>query len=88
SLDDSGSKSTGRYQGVATLSVDNLANLNDLFYLSFGRDLGNQINDDKDYPSDKSKGSKNYGIGYVIPIKSSVLQLTANRYTYHQTVAG
>lgn len=88
SIDDSGSKSTGKYQGVATLSVDNLANLNDLFYLSFGRDLGNQINDDKDYPSDKSKGSKNYGIGYVIPIKSSVLQLTANRYTYHQTVAG
>ncbi len=88
SIDDSGSKSTGKYQGVATLSVDNLANLNDLFYLSFGRDLGNQINDDKDYPSDKSKGSKNYGIGYVIPIKSSVLQLNANRYTYHQTVAG
>lgn len=88
SIDDSGSKSTGKYQGVATLSVDNLANYNDLFYLSFGRDLGNQINDDKDYPSDKSKGSKNYGIGYVIPIKSSVLQLNANRYTYHQTVAG
>ncbi|OOS19957.1 ShlB/FhaC/HecB family hemolysin secretion/activation protein [Moraxella pluranimalium] len=88
SVDDSGSKSTGRYQGVATLSVDNLANYNDLFYLSFGRDLGNQINDYKDYPSDKSKGSKNYGIGYVLPIKNSLLQLTANRYTYHQTVAG
>lgn len=88
SIDDSGSKSTGKYQGVATLSVDNLANYNDLFYLSFGRDLGNQINDDKDYPSDKSKGSKNYGIGYVLPIKNSLLQLTANRYTYHQTVAG
>lgn len=88
SIDDSGSKSTGKYQGVATLSVDNLANLNDLFYLSFGRDLGNQINDDKDYPSDKSKGSKNYGIGYVLPMKNSLLQLTANRYTYHQTVAG
>lgn len=88
SIDDSGSKSTGKYQGVATLSLDNLANYNDLFYLSFGRDLGNQINDDKDHPSDKSKGSKNYGIGYVIPIKSSVLQLNANRYSYHQTVAG
>lgn len=88
SIDDSGSKSTGKYQGVATLSVDNLANLNDLFYLSFGRDLGNQINDDKDYPSDKSKGSKNYGIGYVLPMKNSLLQLNANRYTYHQTVAG
>ena len=88
SIDDSGSKSTGKYQGVATLSLDNLANYNDLFYLSFGRDLGNQINDDKDHPSDKSKGSKNYGIGYVTPIKSSVLQLNANRYSYHQTVAG
>jgi FHA-like protein secretion protein len=88
SIDDSGSKSTGKYQSVATLSLDNLANYNDLFYLSFGRDLGNQINDDKDHPSDKSKGSKNYGIGYVIPIKSSVLQLNANRYSYHQTVAG
>ncbi|WP_294034523.1 ShlB/FhaC/HecB family hemolysin secretion/activation protein [uncultured Moraxella sp.] len=88
SIDDSGSKSTGKYQGVATLSVDNLANLNDLFYLSFGRDLGNQINDDKDYPSDKSKGSKNYGAGFILPIKNSVLQLGANRYTYHQTVAG
>ena len=88
SVDDSGSKSTGKYQGVATLSVDNLANYNDLFYLSFGRDLGNQINDDKDYPSDKSKGSKNYGMGYVLPIKNSLLQLNANRYTYHQTVAG
>lgn len=88
SIDDSGSKSTGKYQSVATLSLDNLANYNDLFYLSFGRDLGNQINDDKDHPSDKSKGSKNYGIGYVIPIKNSVLQLNANRYSYHQTVAG
>lgn len=88
SIDNSGSKSTGKYQSVATLSLDNLANYNDLFYLSFGRDLGNQINDDKDHPSDKSKGSKNYGIGYVIPIKSSVLQLNTNRYSYHQTVAG
>ncbi|OOS08051.1 ShlB/FhaC/HecB family hemolysin secretion/activation protein [Moraxella cuniculi] len=88
SIDDSGSKSTGKYQGMATLSVDNLANFNDLLYLSFGRDLGNQLNDDKDYPSNKSKGSKNYGIGYVLPIKNSLLQLNANRYTYHQTVAG
>ncbi|WP_283162886.1 ShlB/FhaC/HecB family hemolysin secretion/activation protein [Moraxella oculi] len=87
SVDDSGSKSTGKYQGVATLSVDNLANYKDLLYLSFGRDLGNQLNEDKDYPSNMSKGSKNYGIGYVIPIKSSLLQLNANRHTYHQTVA-
>ncbi|WP_066805394.1 ShlB/FhaC/HecB family hemolysin secretion/activation protein [Moraxella oblonga] len=88
SLDDSGAKSTGKYQGMATFSMDNLANYNDLLYLSFGRDLGNQLNDDKDYPSNMSKGSKNYSMGYVIPIKNSLLQLNANHYTYHQTVAG
>lgn len=88
SIDDAGAKSTGKYQGTVTLSVDNLANYNDLLYVSFGRDLGNRINDDKDYPSDKSKGSKNYGIGYVLPVKNSRLQVNANRYSYHQTVAG
>lgn len=88
SLDDSGSKSTGKYQGTATLSVDNLANFNDLLYFTFGRDLGNQLNTDQDSPSDMSKGSKNYGLGYVLPIKNTLLQINANHYTYHQTVAG
>lgn len=88
SIDDSGSKSTGKYQGTATVSVDNISGHNDLFYLNFSRDLGNNLNNSNDYPKDKSKGSKNYGVGYVLPIKNSVLQLGANHYTYHQTVAG
>ncbi len=40
STGDSGSEATGRYQGSATLSVDNPFLLNDLFYASFSNDLG------------------------------------------------
>lgn len=40
SLDDSGAKSTGRYLGTATVSLDHLLTLNDLFYVSYNHDLG------------------------------------------------
>ncbi|MGK9517704.1 ShlB/FhaC/HecB family hemolysin secretion/activation protein, partial [Salmonella enterica subsp. enterica] len=40
SVDNSGSKSTGKYQGNVSLSLDNLLSLNDLFYASFNHDLG------------------------------------------------
>ena len=33
SLDDSGTKATGRYQAGATVSLDNPFGLNDLFYV-------------------------------------------------------
>jgi hemolysin activation/secretion protein len=39
-LDDSGSKSTGKYQGSATLSYDHWWTLNDLFYVTLNQDLG------------------------------------------------
>lgn len=88
SLDDSGSKSTGKYQGGMTLSFDNPTWHNDLLYLNYSRDLGNNINKDE-YPHKNAKGgSKNYGIGYVLPIKNTVITANASHYTYHQTVAG
>lgn len=40
SVDDSGSKTTGKYQGSVTLSYDNWWTLNDLFYVNIGHDLG------------------------------------------------
>lgn len=83
-IDDSGSKSTGKYQGNITLSLDNVANLNDLFYVTYGRDLGNQINDQ--LPGDKS--SENYALGYVLPLQRWVISPTLSHYTYNQTVAG
>lgn len=40
SVDNGGSKTTGKYQGAVALSLDNPLSLNDLFYASFNHDLG------------------------------------------------
>lgn len=88
SLDDSGSKTTGKYQGSATLSFDNPTWHNDLLYLTYSRDLGNRINKDEYTNKTDKGGSENYGLGYVLPIKNTVLNANASHYTYHQTVAG
>lgn len=40
SVDDSGSKYTGKYQGTVTVSYDDWLTLNDLFYVSLSHDLG------------------------------------------------
>nr|WP_274585318.1 ShlB/FhaC/HecB family hemolysin secretion/activation protein [Neisseria sp. 51.81]MDD9328223.1 hypothetical protein [Neisseria sp. 51.81] len=40
-IDDSGSRTTGRYQAGITFSADNPFGLSDLFYVSYGRAVGN-----------------------------------------------
>ncbi|MGC6389878.1 ShlB/FhaC/HecB family hemolysin secretion/activation protein [Ewingella sp. S1.OA.A_B6] len=78
SLDDSGTRSTGRYQGGLTLSLDNPFSLSDLFYLSGSRSLQN--ND--------GKGSDNVTGHYSVPFGYWMFGLTANSYDYNQTIAG
>lgn len=78
SLDDSGTSSTGRYQGGLTLSLDNPLSLSDLFYISGTQAL--QPGNDKD--------SKNVTAHYSVPFRYGMLSITANDYDYHQTVAG
>ncbi|HEY4468766.1 MAG TPA: ShlB/FhaC/HecB family hemolysin secretion/activation protein [Klebsiella sp.] len=78
SLDDSGTRSTGRYQGGLTLSLDNPLSLSDLFYISGTRAL--QPGNDK--------SSKNVTAHYSVPFRYAMLSVTANDYDYHQTVAG
>ncbi|OOF38001.1 peptide transporter [Rodentibacter rarus] len=82
-LDDSGTKATGRLQGFATFSWDNVFTLNDMFYISgtrsFKRDSDNA---EGDY------GSQNVSLYYSIPWKNYLLTLSGSRYTYHQTIAG
>lgn len=63
SLDDSGSKSTGKYQASATLSIDNLFSANDLFYTSFTHSLKTH-NDEKG-----NRASKNLTFYYSIPFR-------------------
>ncbi|TDB57123.1 ShlB/FhaC/HecB family hemolysin secretion/activation protein [Photorhabdus khanii] len=77
-MDDSGSKSTGRYQGGLTLYLHNPLALSDLFYLSGGRDIH----------SPSGRGNKNYTIHYSLPVGYWMAGITASNYDYNQTVAG
>ncbi|MFV0549680.1 MAG: ShlB/FhaC/HecB family hemolysin secretion/activation protein [Limnobaculum xujianqingii] len=78
SLDDSGTVSTGRYQGGLTLYVDNPLSLNDTFYISGGHDL--QWKNDR--------GSHNYAAHYSVPYGYWSLNATTSAYSYNQKVAG
>lgn len=82
-LDDSRSKATGRLQGSATFSWDNVLTLNDMFYISGTRSFKRDSDDaEGDY------GSKNVSLYYSIPWKNYLLTLSGSKYSYHQTVAG
>lgn len=79
-LDDSGAKTTGRYQATATLSWDNPLDRNDLFYISQGSDA--QGGD----PG--PRGNQNTTLHYSLPWGYWAFGLTASDSSYYQTVAG
>ncbi len=78
SLDDSGTRSTGRYQGGATLFLDNPLSLSDQFYVSAGGSIKNR----------GEKGTNNLTGHYSLPFGYWTAGITASSYDYHQTVAG
>ncbi|SMB80022.1 Hemolysin activation/secretion protein [Pasteurella testudinis DSM 23072] len=82
SLDDSGSKVTGRLQGTATVSIENMLSLNDLFYASLTHSFKRGSDDDG------ARGSKNTSLYYGVPWKNWLLSLSGSQYDYHQTVFG
>lgn len=82
-LNDSGTDNTGKYQATATLSIDNPLALNDLFYVSYGQDLGGGKPD-----ASGSRGTRNGAAYYSIPFGYWTLGVDWNRSAYHQTVAG
>ena len=78
SIDDSGTKDTGRYQGGLTFFLDNPLGLSDSFYLSGGHDL-----------EGKSKyGSRNYLFSYSVPYGYWLVNASIYGNTYHQKIAG
>lgn len=80
SADDSGSNSTGKYQGGVTVSADNLFMLNDLAYINFNHDLGG---------GDSGKrGTHGYTAHYSIPWDYWLLSTTVSDNKYNQSVAG
>ncbi|CDG82987.1 ShlB/FhaC/HecB family hemolysin secretion/activation protein [Janthinobacterium agaricidamnosum] len=80
SLDDSGSDSTGKYQGGVTLSYDNWWTLNDLFYLSLNSNVGGG--------GSGPHGTRGVVAHYSLPLGYWLLSATTSDSGYHQSVAG
>ena len=78
SIDDSGTKAMGKYQGNVAVSYDHPLMLNDLLYLSLNHDLG------VGRPS--GHGTRGYTAYYSLPMGYSMLGLTTSKNQYHQLV--
>jgi len=77
--DNSGTQATGKLQGSATLSADNLLGLQDLFYITFSHDLNSSTN---------AYGTQGNSVYYGIPFGYWFVSASHNNYTYYQSVAG
>lgn len=79
-LDDSGSRSTGKYQASLTLSYDHWLTLNDLFYVTASHDAGGGQSGER--------GTAGHTVHYSLPWGYWLLGFTASRSSYRQAVAG
>ncbi|EAW1478345.1 ShlB/FhaC/HecB family hemolysin secretion/activation protein [Salmonella enterica subsp. enterica] len=77
-MDDSGQQETGRYQGTATLWLDNPLSLSDTFFISGTHDL----------KFAGRKNSQSLSAYYAIPFGYWLWSITASESDYTQTVAG
>ena len=75
-LDDSGSKSTGRYLGSATMALDAPFAQNDLFYANIGKDLFQH----------GPFGNRLHTLNYFFPVGYWAFSANYNDYTYHQNI--
>lgn len=78
SLDDAGSRGTGKLQANGTVSLDNPLGLNELFYVSVGRGVLNGAGKDTD----------SWTAHYDVPFGYWLFGATASGYDYRQTVLG
>lgn len=79
SMDDSGSKGTGKYQGSGVLSIDNPLGINDMFYASGNMDVNGHWN---------TCGSRGYNFFYSIPYGYWLTSFNYSKYFYKRTVQG
>ena len=77
-LDDNGSKSTGKYQGGATLSWDNPAGLSDLLYFSANHHIG----------SVGRSGTNGAVVHYAVPLGFWSASATYDQSRFKQAVVG
>ena len=79
-LDDSGSLGTGKYQGSATLSVDNPLRLSGLFYFTLRHDSGGG--------DPGPRGTRGHTLHYSIPTGYWLWALSHSSAAYFQEVSG
>lgn len=77
SLEDSGLRATGKLIASATVSLDNLARHNDLFYASASHDVF----------SGSGRGSRNLALHYDVPFGNWLLAANASGYDYAQPLS-
>lgn len=77
-MDDSGSKSTGKWQGFAALSWDNVFSANDLFYTSFTHSIKRHTD------NDGRRANKSIGFYYSVPFGYWQLFASFYKNRYHQ----
>ncbi|WP_437615212.1 ShlB/FhaC/HecB family hemolysin secretion/activation protein [Erwinia sp. V71] len=75
-MDDSGSRSTGRYLGSATLALDAPFAQNDLFYANIGKDVFQH----------GPFGNRSHTLNYFFPVGYWAFSANYNDYTYHQNI--
>jgi hemolysin activation/secretion protein len=92
--DDGGSKGTGKNQGSITLSYDHWWTLNDLFYITYNRNLAGTLShsalrsDAAGDATDGKHGTEGHTVHYSIPWGYWLLGFTQSRNSYYQSVAG
>lgn len=79
SLDDSGTKDTGRIQASTALSFDNLFGMNDLFYISFNKDAQQE---------EEQYGTRGNSYQFSLPYGYWTFTVAGSSYRYHQTIQG
>ncbi|WP_460903719.1 ShlB/FhaC/HecB family hemolysin secretion/activation protein [Paraburkholderia jirisanensis] len=79
SADDSGLRSTGQYQGSASLTIDNPLGLSDLLNIGYNHDINGH---------ESQYGTHGSSAYYSIPWGNWTFTGTASQYDYHQQFAG
>lgn len=88
SVDDSGSKETGKNQGSITFSGDSIFGYSELIYLSLNRDLGHKSRGTDTSGKKVIGGTNGYAFHFSVPYKDWMFTVNASKYHYNQAVAG
>ena len=77
-LDDTGSRATGRLQGGLNLGLDNPLRINDVLSLGYNHDVYHST----------GHGTRGNSLSYAVPLGNWSFTTSLYDYTYHQTVEG